>query len=248
MKVTRFLGTTLLLLAAGASSAFAEGAVSLTWDACTGPVNKSILPGTQASAFASVTNHNTPHKAYEIWMLLGAGAAGPMRDAWRFDAAGCEGSSFITIDHLAPASVVKTCPSFQGALQSLQIKDYSFDATTGKCQAVCANSYPAGQTSTINPASRYFLARFLFDFSFGVNGPSDPGATCGGLEVPVCIHLTKYNYIVYDAANPGTVEQRTWLVQQEFITSNDPSNSTGCPGATPTRPTTWGSVKSQYHM
>jgi hypothetical protein len=175
-----------------------------------------------------------------VWLLLGAGANGPMRDAWRFDPSGCEGSSFITIDHLAPAAVVKTCPSFMQSAAGVQIKDYSYDALTGKCQAVLANGYGGGVT-TVNAAQRYFLARFLFDFSFAVNGAGDPPNTCGGLDVPVCAHITRATWI-----SLSDTAEHQFVIGQEFVTSNDAANSTGCPGATPTKSTTWGSLKNTY--
>ena len=240
MKVTRFL-LSALLLGAMATTASAQGVVSLNWDTCTGPINKQIAPGTpNASLFASVLGHNQPHQAYQVYVSLGSGNAGAIRDAWRFDAAGCQGSSFITINHLAPASVVKTCPTFQGTLSSIQIKEYSYDAASGKARAVLANTYPAGNTTQINPAVRYFLAQFLFDHTFSVNGATTPGADCGGLEVAVCAHLSRASWL-----SPGGVET-PWAYGQEYVTANDPANSTGCPGATPAENTTWGSLKAQY--
>ena len=239
MKVTRFL-LSALLLGAMATTASAQGAVSLNWDTCTGPVNKAIAPGTQASMYASVLGHSQPHQAYQVFVSLGSGNAGAIRDAWRFDAAGCQGSSFITIDHLAPAAVVKVCPTFQGPLASIQIKDYSFDAVSGKARAVLANTYPAGNFTTVNPLQRYFLARFLFDHSFSAVGPSDPGNTCGGVEVAVCAHLIRTSWL-----SPEGVET-PWAYGQEYVTSNDAANATGCPGATPTENKTWGSLKAQY--
>jgi hypothetical protein len=240
MKVTRFL-LSALLLGAMATTASAQGAVSLSWDTCAPiVVNKAIAPGTTASLYASVLGHDQPHQAYQVFVFLGSGNAGAIRDAWRFDAAGCQGSSFITIDHLAPAAVVKTCPTFQGPLASIQIKDYSFDAVTGKARAVLANTYPAGNFTQINPAVRYFLARFLFDHTFSVNGATTPGADCGGLEVAVCAHLNKTSWL-----SPAGVETQ-WAFGQEYVTANDAQNTSGCPGATPTVDKTWGSLKAQY--
>jgi hypothetical protein len=210
--------------------------VSLNWDNCTGPINKQIAPGqTNNGLFASVLGHNQPHQAYQVFVLLGSGNAGAIRDAWRFDAPGCQGSTAIAINHLG-----KACPSFQGALASIQIKDYSFDALTGKARAVLANTYPAGNNTQIDPAVRYFLASFVFDHSFSVVGPSDPGQTCGGLEVAVCAHLTRTSWL-----SPSGVET-PWAYGQEYVTANDPNNSSGCPGATPAVSKTWGEVKAQY--
>ena len=238
MKVTRFL-VSLAFLAFASSSAFAQGTISLAWDTCApGAVNKAILPGTVASAYASVIGHSTPHSGYQVWMLLGS--PGGVRDAWRFDPAGCQGSSFITIDHLPPAAVAKSCPAFMQTAAGVQIKDYSYDALTGKAQAVMANGY-AGGVAVSNPATRYFLAGFRFDHTFSVNGPGVQLETCGGLENPVCVHITRQSWI---QLNDGSEHQ--WTVGQEFLLANDTANVTGCPGATPATPTTWGSLKNTY--
>lgn len=240
MKVTRFLFSILFLVAA-ASTASAQSA-SFNWNSCTGPIDRTITADALNSAYVSVIGQSIPHKAYQAWIYLGSGNSGALRDAWRFDPDGCQGSSFITIDHLAPASVVKTCPTFQGTLQSIQIKDYSFDPLTGKGRAVIANTYPDGNFTQINPAVRYFLARFLFDHTFSVVGATTPGVDCGGLEVPVCAHFlpNKVSWLNMDGI------EFTYAYAQEYITANSPTNSVGCPGATPAASTTWGAVKGTY--
>ena len=245
MKTTRLL-LTALLLGAMATTASAQGAINLSWDSCTGPVHRMILPGTQASLYASVLGHNQPHQAYQVFVSLRSGTSGAVRDAWRFDAAGCQGSSFISIDHIVPSAISKVCPTFQGALASIQIKDYSFDPVTGLARAVLANTYPAGNNTQINPAQRYFLARFGFDHTFSVTGPGDPGNTCGDLEVGMCAHLTRASWL-----SPGGVET-PWAFGQEYVSANDPSNLIACPCAvtpgcpTATALTTWGAIKAQY--
>lgn len=239
MKLTRFF-VALFALAAFATSASAQGVASLNWDSCVGPLNKVITAGSTASLYASVTNHSTPNNAYQVFVAMGAGSFGPMRDAWRFDPTGCQGSAFITIDHLAPAAVVKTCPSFQPPIQNLQIKDYSFDPISGKTRAVCANAYPDGNTAGNDPAKRYFLARFLFDHTFSVVGATTPGVDCGGVEQPVCAHFTSASWLSLDGV------ETEWVKNSEFVTVNDANNDTRCPGATPAKNTSWGSVKAQY--
>ena len=238
MKVTRYFFS-LLMLAAVATSASAQGVASLNWNTCVGPLNRTITADGTNGLYASVSGHSAAHKAYQVFVLFGSGSAGPIRDAWRFDAPGCQGSSFLSIDHLAPAAVVKTCPSFQGALQSLQIKDYSVDVVSGRARGVLANSYPAGIAST-TPATRYFLARFLFDHTFSVSGATTPGADCGGLEVPVCALLTSSAWLDLDGL------EHEWSKNSEYATANDPNNDSRCPGATPATATSWGSIKAQY--
>jgi hypothetical protein len=236
MKVTRFL-LSVLFLGAFAATASAQTA-AINWDTCIGPINKQILPGTQARAVVSATGHSVGHKAYQAFVSLGSGPAG-LADAWRFDAAGCQGSSFITIEHLPPAALAKTCPAMQGANSSIQIKDYSYDPLTGKARAVLANTYPAGVLAP-NPATRYFLAGFLFDHLFSVNGPTTPGADCGGLERAVCAHLIRTSWLDMDG------NEFQYALSSEYVTSNDPNNDVRCPGATPAVDATWGSIKHQY--
>ena len=236
MKVTRFLAA-MLFLCAAASTSHAQS-VSLTWDTCVGPIQKAVAPGTIAQANISVLGQTSTHKAYDVRILMGS--PGGLRDAWRFDAPGCQGSGFIELQHLPPAAISKVCPAFmQTSAPSLQIKDFSFDALSGKARGVIANSYPNGVVS-VSAATRYFLGGFKFDETFGVNGPSDPGLTCGGLEVPVCAHLINGAWLDLDGI------EYQWTVASEYILSNDPNNASNCPAATPAQPKTWGSLKSQY--
>jgi hypothetical protein len=246
MKVTRFF-VSLLLLSVAASSAFAEGNVNLSWDTCVGPIDKAVLPGTQAFAFASVLGMATASSGYEVDLAIGTPGS-QLADAWRFDPSGCEGSSLIAMDQNPTAAVSKVCPALQGQAASLQIKDYSYDTITGKARLVFANAYPTGFSSPV-VTTRYHLVNVKFDMTFGVNGPADPAIACGGLEKPVCIALTKQIYIQYSAVpgDPANGTEHTWGVAQDHITSNDPQNTTRCPGAVPARPATWGQIKNTYH-
>ena len=235
MNVTRFL-VSLVLLAAVATAASAQGVAGLHWNSCFGPIDRTITADANNSLYVSVIGHSAAHKAYQVF--VGFGSVSGIRDAWRFDAPGCQGSSFLTIDHLAPAAVAKACPSFQGALQSLQIKDYSYDVVTGKTRGVLANSYPAGIPAS-NPAIRYFLARLVFDHTFSVAGPTTPGVDCGGLDVTVCAHFLSTAWLSLDGV------ETEWAKSPEFVTANDPSAGAGC-FPTPAENTTWGAIKAQY--
>jgi len=245
MKVTRFL-VTLLFLGAASTSAFAQGAVSLNWDTCTGPINKSVTAAMVPSPVIdiSVLGQSLVHQAYQVQISVGGN--GPLRDAWRFDPAGCQSTPYYTIDHL---SLAKACPSFQGTLASVQVKDFSYDALSGKARISLYNAYPnnnpatgapQGNPAAITSTQRYFLGSVTFNMLYGVAGPTDPGLTCGGLEVGTCFHLT--NQVWLDLAG----NEVPWAVASEFVTSNDPNNLSHCPGATPTQSTTWGSLKNQY--
>jgi len=240
MKLNRIFAS-MLILAATATASFADGVVSLNWNSCVGPINVTPVAGGALDAYVSVLGQSQTAQSYQC-VTWGNQVGGPMRDAWRFDPTGCD-AGFFTLNHLAPASVVKACPSFQGTNQSLQIKDYSFDATTGKVRIVLANAYPnggAGNPSATNPVTHYFLADYHFDLSFAVAGPGDPPNTCGGLEVPSCWALTSASWL--DTAS----NEINWTHGQDYLTTNDPNHTSNCPGSVPAQTTTWGKVKGQY--
>lgn len=241
MKLNRIFAS-MLLLAATSTVALADGAVSLTWTSCVGPANLAVAGGAPINAFVSVLGQTQTAQSYQC-VTVGGQPGGPMRDAWRFDPVGCD-AGFFTLNHLAPASVSKTCPSFQGSLQSLQIKDYSFDATTGKVKIVLANAYPnggAGNPAATVAATHYFLANYLFDLTFAVAGPGDPPNSCGGVEVPACFGLVSASWL--DTAG----NEINWAhASNDFVTVNDPNNAQHCPGSVPAQTTTWGKLKGQY--
>lgn len=243
MKVTRFLAPLLLLAVTASTSFAAAGTIHLSWNPCAvSPVNMTESGGTAIDAWATLTNQSDISQSYEIKIVAGS-PGGPIADAWRFDPTGCEGSAFFFIATLPPAALSKTCPALQGTVPNFQVKDYAFDATNGKCQIVLANLYPNNGLGSglADPTKQYFLAQYHFDFTFGVPGPSDPVAgTCGGVLAPVCLAIYQTDFV-----NTAT-EAVDWVRGQDFLTVNDPNNSSHCPGATPTVSKTWGQLKSQY--
>ena len=222
------------------SAGFAQGVIVLGWDTCAGPIDKSAFPGSVLSMYISVTGQTQLHKAYDV--RVGFRQPPALRDAWRFDAAGCQGSSRLSIEHVPPAAIAKTCPAFmQNSTPSLQITGCLFDASTGRGLAVIANSYPSG-VSSVNPQLRYFLGRFSFDQGIGAVGASDPGVSCGGIEVPLCIVVSSATWLTLENI------EIPWAVGQEYLTTNAPGGFNGCPifEGTPARATTWGAIRHQY--
>jgi hypothetical protein len=247
---------TLLLTFSGLSVAAlghaADGTVDLTWGVTCTPIVQNITPvvGTN-SLMASVSGNDQTHSGYQVAFLFGS-AAHTVPDAWRFDAAGCQTESFITINHLPPGTASKTCPAFHGPVSVLQIKEFKFvdpasiyDATLFR--GLLANAYPNGNTTLA--ANRYFLAQFIFDHTFSVTGPGTPGSTCGGFETPMCVALlqgirsdtvegssTKYATLIDGVEHPFAPSSNNWLTTHGLA---------GCP-ATPVENKTWGQIKSQY--
>lgn len=252
MKLSRVFAS-LLLLAATSTASLAAGVVDLTWDNCTSVlVDKTVVGGegvtpTTVDIFVSVLGQSQTSQAYQCITI--AGSPGGIQDAWRFDATGCEGPSFFTLNHLAPPLVAKTCPSFSGTVPGLQIKRYDYDLTTGKEKIELASAYPApdanqvpqGNPLATNPLQRYFLANYHFDLTYASAGPTNPAAgTCGGVSVPVCFGLTSASWLDLSG------NEIPWAFGKDHLTSNDPNNSSRCPGSVPAQTRTWGSIKGQY--
>lgn len=229
------------LVVSGVSQA-ADGVVDMTWDTCVGPNDKTTTAPGVYGIYLSVIGIDQLHKAYDVRAIYG-NATQQVPDAWRFDALGCQGSSLVALDHLAPAAVSKVCPSFmQTSAPSLQIKDVGFSPPSDPyaqtlMRIVMANSYPNG-VATVSAATRYFLTRFNFDHTFSVTGPTTLGVDCGGFEQSICFKLSNASYLTLDGIEIpfGRVNPAP------YVSFNGPG---ACPGV-PAKTTTWGSIKGQY--
>ena len=240
----------------------ANGAVDLTWGGTCTPIVQNLVPApgnltttNPYSMIASVLGNDQTHSGYEVSFLLGS-AARTVPDAWRFDAAGCQGSSFITINHLPPGTAVKTCPAFSGPVSDLQIKQYDFVEPPSAyastlMKGLLANAYPSANGVTSVVTQRYFLAQFIFDHQFSVNGATTVGVDCGGLDTPMCIVLLQGTRGIYEGSGSKYVTFADGLEHffdespNHFLTVN---GAVGCanPGSVPAENKTWGQIKSQY--
>jgi hypothetical protein len=231
MKVTRFF-LSVLLLGATATMSHAAPSASIDWQTCASAIDRTPVAGPGQKINVSVIGQTDLHKAYDARVTFGS--PGGLRDAWRFDTDGCQ-TGLLVMNQVD----AKTCPAFQQAgTGALQIKKFTYDPATGKIVGLLADAYQA--VSSVNAAQRYLLSSYNFDMTYAAPGPTDPGVTCGGVEVPMCAHITYATWLTLD----GT--EVPFAIAKEFVTSNDPANSSGCPGATPATAKTWGSLKSQY--
>jgi hypothetical protein len=224
-----------ILAVAGVSHA-AVGTVSMTWDGCTGPVDKTTNVGASYALFLSVIGQDEPHKAYDVRFLYG-NASQEVPDAWRFDAAGCEGSTLIQQNVIS-----KSCPAFMQSAANLQIRKVQFSPpldpfATTLMQVLLANSYSAGVTS-VDPNTRYLLEQVRFDLTDAVAGAGSPPATCGGFEQAMCFRLSRAVWLDLNGSE-HYFELESYNTHASF---NGPSPC----AFSPARATTWGSVKGQY--
>ena len=93
-------------LAVAAVSQAAVGTVNITWDNCSGPVDKTTTATGVYSLFLTVIGHDQPQRAYDVRVVYG-NASQTVPDAWRFDADGCQASVGIRQDITSRA-----CPPF----------------------------------------------------------------------------------------------------------------------------------------
>jgi len=224
-----------------AAPAHAEGTFDLSWDGCTGPITKSIVPGSVSTVYATVSGQSAGHNAYGVTLAISINCPSALLDpltppdAWRFDAAGCQGSisnSLLLIDRNPESALSKTCPTFnQHAEGTLQIAKVQYDPFVNNVgvELILAVSYGPGVASS-DPNTRYTLGRFVIDQSHGVTGAGTPG-TCGGLEIPVCIWTRDQGWNALSG---------TWSTWTPGVTSLRTTS------ATPARATTWGEIRNQY--
>ena len=214
--------------------------VDLSWDQCI-PIQTDKLapnPGGPVKFHASVIGQAAGHQAYQVWWIVGD-SNNQIPDAWRFDAAGCNGG-FFTFSSQPPSALAKSCPPFvPAATQQFTIPVFQlappplgYPVTMGN--GFLAVSYPA-TVQNPNAATRYHLASFLLDFTFGTVGQTPPDlSSCGGMEIGTTIRLI-----------PDRV---SWLdlqsVEHPFQIGNSLLRWNG--GAVPANASTWGSIKNQY--
>lgn len=219
-------------LAILASPAVAQtGTVEMSWDGCTGPIDKTTSVGAPYDLFISVIGQGDGHKAYDVRFLYG-NASQTVPDAWRFDLNGCETSSQVQQD-----VVSKTCPAFmQAGLGNLQIKKIEFSPVTDGypttlMRVLLANAYQP--VSTSDPGTRYLLEHVRFDLSAAVAGAGSPPDSCGGFEQAMTFQMTYATYLDLNGIEIPFVR----AYQGPKVTFN---------AQVPARPTSWGSIKSQY--
>jgi hypothetical protein len=225
----------------------ADGIVGMSWNGCA-PVVRDISsrePGIY-SLYVSVHGMDVPHKGYHVAIVYG-NASQIVPDAWRFDPVGCQSTNYVTIGHIPPPAVATTCPAFQATTASVQVKDISLvrDASEGypltNMEISLFNAYPFGN-ATVDPTTRYFLERVVFDHEYSVTGAGEPGMNCGGFEESICFKLARAWYLDFDGVEHD-FGRDGGEAAIPVLTFNGPE---ACVGATPVRSTTWGSLKNQY--
>jgi hypothetical protein len=223
---------------AGVSEA-AIGTIDLSWDGCTGPVDKTTTTPGVYSLFITEVGQDQAARAYDVRLVYG-NATQEVPDAWRFDAEGCETGAAIQLDFAS-----KVCPSFaQETDSSATIRVVGFvppsdPYATTLMRILFAHAYAPG--NPVEPATRHLLERIQFDMNDAVVG-AGTATTCGGFEQAICFALTYATFLDLDRNEVPFNRARTPLT----VSFDGPIAT--CPGVVPVRAETWGSIKSQYRQ
>ena len=212
--------------------------VSVHWTECPFPANESFNRNAGTGPIETITvtvkGLSGPVRGAQVWLAFGA--QGPLPDAWRYDDEGCEAHRLT----MSPGVVGGSCPPLDGA-NPREITRFDYDPLTEKARLVFARAYDG---FVADPSVTYTLGRFTFDHS-----APDP---CACLEAPVCIHMINASWVDADLV------EYVFAVEREFLTWNDPANTTNCPSSggdlltmgacvpTPAASMTWGRVKASY--
>lgn len=221
-----------LVILAGSASA-QTGSLRLSWSNCD-PIIQDLSftgPGQVATLVGSAIGTASPHKAFRARILIQSG----LPDAWRFDADGCNSGQV----GLVTSALNKGCPAFQGT-NPLAIFNYGYEVDgAGTATFDAINAYDL--VAAPDPAVRTTVFQAKFDHIFSDFGPHDPLVACGRAELPICFALVYTEFL-----NPDLTVIPFDAIESDYVTWQDPANSTNCPGATQNETTTWGRVKGLY--
>lgn len=242
MRATRILAiTSLALILAGAAQA--QPVYDYAWGGCFGTPG-AVGPTSQTLGwtggfspyhqFVSATNVSSPPGESVFGHELSIRVGPNVPDAWRFDADGCMTANFgqITYNTLGVAG----CPGLRVGAESAS-NAYQYDPVTQKALINVATGYSDGRLEP-DPAALFLLYNFQF-------GMASAGSVCPGELDPLCFHIMRV------ALGIGETPLSAVLVpaiagQWDWVTFNDPDNTTGCPGVTQVEESTWGQVKGLY--
>jgi hypothetical protein len=244
MKKTLLIAGALLALTA--SMASAQGGINLSWTDCgvAGLAAKTFACTNNSGSDILVVSAVSPAPmnqlvAAEIVIDLQSNQA-VLSDWWSLTTGtGCRPTSLSGLANFA--TLPGTCLDTWSGAASGGI-DYTFQfgaPNRGRIRGVWA--VPGTSPATSDGASEYYIEELILNHAKTVGTGS-----CAGCGDGACIVLNSIKL-----SSPSTAHQDYTVsnpLNRAYVTYQaggvDPSG--GCPGATPTRNSTWGSVKSLY--
>ena len=226
------------------SSCFGDGGVASRTSACTSTLGSAgTLVGSFELGLAGVLG------VTGIEIVVDLASAGPSLPAWwTFNAPGgtigCRGAALAVNPTISVSAA--NCFDWAGGQAAGGLAAYRVGQFYGPSTARIVAGFAVAAPTDVPGGAE------MFAFNAGISMAKTTGTgACAGCTVPVCIALNSINVVPGTAvstflggpANGLGSNIATW--QGGAGVSSTLGNS--CPTATPTRNTTWGSVKSLYH-
>jgi hypothetical protein len=210
-----------------------------TWpnSPCTNPANTTSLANMYASfkPAAAMANFIGATTVLDIQV-----AGSTLPDFWVFDPLTCHDSGLSGSGQIL-TTPGGNCQSPYGATTTQTNGFGSFLAGPNHIHWECDHSRGSGIASLALPVSTGGYLAQIVQLSW--DDAAFDGATCAGCDVPACIVLNNVK-----AANTSGVQiaDMTQVVSgiQNFVTFY--GGAPNCPGAVPTKNSTWGQVKALY--
>jgi len=238
-----------LLVALTATVASAAQGVNLRWNACFGDLgtanrNSTCLANSGTNALVGSFEVGSDILGVTgIEVVVDLVTASPTLPAWwAFGAGGCRAGSLSANPTISPLAA--NCFDWANGLAAGGLAAYQVGGG-GPNTARIIIGFAVASPNDVLGAQEYFGTNILVS-----NAKSVGTGGCAGCLTPGCIVFNSCN--VVPGTNAGTkAVGPTNGTDSNFATWQggggvSTGRGTGCPAATPTRNTTWGSVKSLY--
>ena len=241
------------LLAAPTSAA---PGIAFAWDHClsegTGVQNKVFACNVNTGSHVAVgtfelTRPMPDVSSAEIVLQL-ASAGAQLPDWWQLSFSGgsplgCRSGSISANGNANPLDL--TCPDWSGGAMFAALATYC--TMTGTCvdHPLVPNQARLKVVEAVAPQNAVDLNGLqpYFSFNLLLNNQKTVGTgSCSGCDIPACIVLNSIK--VFDVNGGSRFISNASVPGGNFVAWQ--GGGPNCPGATPTRNQTWGSVKSLY--
>lgn len=230
------------LLSLCASTALAAG-IKLAWDDCGGPIDKAFACNTNAGnnfIFGSFVAPAGVTRLTANEIVIDMASASPVMPAWwEFKNTGACRQTALSIGFDGTTSSSGQCADYWGGQAAGGIGAYRTDLGGNRRRIVAVCAVPPSAAGPVTADAEYFSFRLL------VNNTKTVGAgSCGGCAEPVCLVLSQIK--LTQPLGFGDFPLTNAAGGNFYVTWQGGGVFGGCPAATPTRNTTWGSVKALY--
>jgi hypothetical protein len=216
----------------------AEPTIRGSWQLSCGPsvVETTLGAGGWLRLNFSQGGADSVARIYRLAIEISAPGSGSFPDAWRFDAAGCQGPFALDFATWIPTPI-KTCPSNMPAGPYSIGYGVTMDEADGRLRIEFHREHL--QPGPISGSIDRLLLGLLFSHERSVPGVAPDADHCGDVDRGMCIQLVESTHESFSGHQmPHTRLNTTYVVNA--------GGGGGTCGAVPARATTWGQIKAQY--